>query len=176
MQKKKVTLDQYARVLEEHKEEVYDIAIKAWQMPILHGLITLAADHPGVQKMGRPIKDLIEQVRWWCREKFSEWGFTAEEVEYLDTMREEVQAKEGNSTLTVNSFESGALMGLILKEEEHTKPPLSGVYKQLVEIKKRIEKAEGVTKEFLPGGKLQVTDPAGIIITRDPYPWEVESN
>ena len=93
--KQEVTKEQYAQALDQHKDEVYHIALKGWQMPILHGLIALAADHPGVKKLGWPTKQLINQVRWWCREKFSEWGFSPEEVEYLDKMRENAQ---GNIT------------------------------------------------------------------------------
>ena len=92
--KKEVTREQYSEALLKHQDYIYQIAIKGWQIPILHGLITLAADHPSVKKLGWPTKQLITQVRWWCREKFKEWGFSPEEVEYLDKMREEVQAME----------------------------------------------------------------------------------
>lgn len=176
MEKKKVTIEQYSQVLNEHKDEVYDIPIKAWQVPILHGLITLAVGHPGIKGLSEAMQDLIEQARWWCREKFTEWGFTPEEVEYLDTMREKTQKKEGDYTLAVNAFEAGSIIGLILKEEEPKRAPLSGVYQQLVDIKKRIEEEGGVTKKILPGGMLQITDPDGNKIVREPYPWEIESN
>ena len=172
MEKKEVSIKRYSQVLNEHKEEVYDIAIGAWQVPILHGLITPLADDPSMKGLtGRAAKDLIEQIRWWCRQKFREWGFTPEEVEYLDTRREETRKKEGPYTLTVNACESGALMGLILEEGELKRGPLSDVYHQLVDIK------EGaVTKEVFPGGKLLITDSAGNIIIREPYPWEIASN
>jgi len=85
MEKKEVTIEQYAQVLDEHKHEVYDISIAAWQMPILHGLIVTAAGYPDSRETGGARKEFIAQIRWWCREKFAEWGFTPEEVEYLDT-------------------------------------------------------------------------------------------
>ena len=78
--------------------------------------------------------------------------------------------------LSVNSFESGVLMGLFEKEGDRIKKPLSSVWRQLIEIKKRIEKAEGVTKEFLPGGVLKITDPYGNTIIREPLSWEIEGN
>jgi len=87
-EKKVVTLEQYTQVLVQHKDEVHHIALQGWQIPILHGLIALAADHPGIKERGWPTKDLITQVRWWCRERYSEWGFSPEEVEYLDKMAE----------------------------------------------------------------------------------------
>lgn len=88
MEMKEVTLEDYARILGLHQDEVSQIDFLGWQIPILHGLIALAADHPDVEKLGCPTQKVIRQVRWWCRQKFSEWGFSPEEVEYLDTMRE----------------------------------------------------------------------------------------
>ena len=79
-------------------------------------------------------------------------------------------------TLTANVFELGFLMGLIEEQGESVKKPLSSIWKQLVEIKKGIEKAEGVTKEVLPGGMLKISDRDGNIITREPYSWEIEGN
>ena len=79
-------------------------------------------------------------------------------------------------TLTVNAFEGGVLMGLLEKEGDHVKKPLADVWKQLVAIKKEIEKAEGVTKEVLPGGLLKITDRDGNTIVREPYSWEIEGN
>lgn len=78
--------------------------------------------------------------------------------------------------LTANVFELGFLMGLIEEQGDPAKRPLSSVWKQLVEIKKEIEKAEGVTKEVLPGGMLKISDRDGNTIIRGPYSWEVEGN
>jgi len=86
---KLVTKEQYAQALEAHKNEEYHLVLKGWQVPILHGLIALAADHPGIKNLGWPTKQVISEVRWWCRQKFGMWGFTSEEVEYLDKIREE---------------------------------------------------------------------------------------
>jgi len=93
MKKKEVTWDRYSEVLLEHQDEIYYIAIRASETPILHGLIALAAAHPGVKKLGWPTKRFITQVRYWCRERFKEWGFSPEEAEYLDKMREDGQGK-----------------------------------------------------------------------------------
>ncbi|TET10079.1 hypothetical protein E3J84_04455, partial [Candidatus Aerophobetes bacterium] len=78
--------------------------------------------------------------------------------------------------LRVNAFEAGLLMGVIMQDEELIKHTLANVWKQLVEMKKEIEEAEGVKKEVLPGGMLQITDNDGNIIIRRPYPWEIEGN
>ena len=88
VEKKEVSPEDYSRILERHKDDVYNTSFLGWQLPILHGLIALAADHPDIEKTGWPTKAVIQQVRRWCRQKFCEWGFSPEEVEYLDTMRE----------------------------------------------------------------------------------------
>ena len=88
---KVVTPEQYVKALEKHQGEEYHLVIKGWQVPILHGLVALAADHPGIKAMGWPTHQVIGEVRSWCRQKFGMWGFSLEEVEYLDKMREKVQ-------------------------------------------------------------------------------------
>ena len=85
---KEVTKKQFAEALERHTSEEYHLVLKGWQVPILHGLIALAADHPGIKELGWPTKQVIGEVRSWCCQKFGMWGLTPEEVEYLDKMRE----------------------------------------------------------------------------------------
>lgn len=79
-------------------------------------------------------------------------------------------------TIRVNPFEAGVLMGMIEGAEERIKPALSGVRKQLVALKKDVEKAEGVVKTLLPNGMLEIIDNDGNIIIRPPYSWEIEDN
>lgn len=86
---KEVTPERFACILDKHKTEDYHLLLKGWQVPILHGLIALAADHPGIQELGSPTHGAIKIIRGWCKWVFSRWGFTPEEVEYLDKMREE---------------------------------------------------------------------------------------
>jgi len=83
---------------------------------------------------------------------------------------------ETRYTLSVSAFESGVLLGVITQQADHIRTLLSGVYKQLVDMKKEIEQAEGVTKEDLPGGMLKISDGDGNVIIRKPYPWEIEGN
>uniref|UniRef100_A0A6M3M8V6 Uncharacterized protein n=1 Tax=viral metagenome TaxID=1070528 RepID=A0A6M3M8V6_9ZZZZ len=79
-------------------------------------------------------------------------------------------------TITVNSYEAGVLMGMMEKEGETIKQPLSHVWQQLVRLKKAIEKADGVVKKILPNGMLELTDEDGNRIIRPPYSWEIEDN
>ncbi len=79
-------------------------------------------------------------------------------------------------TIHVNGFEGGVLMGLIMQANEDAHGALYDVWKQLVAIKKVIEEEAGVTKEILPGGMIRCTDKQGHVITREPFPDEVEGN
>ena len=79
-------------------------------------------------------------------------------------------------TIRLNPFEAGALMGLIMQAEDGVRQDLNGVWQQLVTHKKQTEQEAGVTKEALPGGLLRITDKAGNVIIRAPYPFEVEGN
>ncbi len=84
----RVTPGQFYDRLVPHKDEEYTITLKGWQVAVLHGLIALAAEHPGVKKMHGPAEQVINEVREWCKEKFKAWGFTQEEIDFLDRVRE----------------------------------------------------------------------------------------
>jgi len=84
--------------------------------------------------------------------------------------------KDIKFTLSVNAFEMGVLMSLIMQADKHTRDSLPDTWQQLVATKKQIERECGVRKEYLPGGKLKITDADGNVIIRPPYSWEVEGN
>ena len=98
MEMKEVSPDRYKEKLAENRECMYTLSLNAWQVPLLHGLVTLAADHPEVLKLGGFTREFIQELRRWCRRVFAEWGFSPEEIEYLDRMRVAIAApKEGNA-------------------------------------------------------------------------------
>jgi len=77
--------------------------------------------------------------------------------------------------IRLSYLEAGLLMAMLEKADQW-KPdePLYNLYKQLVSIKKQVEKAAGVKKELLPDGRIRSIDDAGNIIIRPPYKWEME--
>ena len=79
-------------------------------------------------------------------------------------------------TIQMNAFEAGVLMGIVESAEERIKPALSGVRRQLIAMKRDVEKANGVVKNLLPSGMLEITDQDGNRIIRAPYSWEIEGN
>ncbi len=93
---KEVTPQQFHDRFNPYKDKVYYLRLQGWEVAVLHGLISLVADHPGIKAMHGPTQQAIDHVRSWCNGKFGLWGFTPEEVEYLDKMRE-VKAGESSA-------------------------------------------------------------------------------
>ena len=79
-------------------------------------------------------------------------------------------------TIEVNAFEAGVLMGMIEGVEDRIKPSLKGVRAQFIVMKRDIEKGDGVVKNILPNGMLEIKDIDGNRIIRAPYSWEIEGN
>lgn len=78
--------------------------------------------------------------------------------------------------IKLNGYEMGLLTMVIMQSDEVSKRALKPVWDQLIAFKKQFEEEAGVTKEILPGGMLRISDKDGNVITRPPYPWEVEGN
>jgi len=67
-------------------------------------------------------------------------------------------------------------MGVIMQLDAKQRLALSGVWEQLVQLKKEAEEEAGVKREIIPGGLLKLTDKYGNEIIREPYPFEIEGN
>ena len=83
---------------------------------------------------------------------------------------------EGKYTLSISAFEMGVLMGAIAQAPPRVRDGLPDLWQQLVALRKQMEKDYKVTREYLPGGMVKLTDCDGNVIIREPYPWEVEGN
>lgn len=92
---KEVTPQQFHDRFLPYKNNVYYLRLQGWEVAILHGLISLVADHPNIKAMQGPTNQVIDHVRLWCSGKFGLWGFTPEEVEYLDEIRD---GKDGETS------------------------------------------------------------------------------
>ena len=92
---KEVTPQQFHDRFLPYKNNVYYLRLQGWEVAILHGLISLVADHPNIKAMQGPTNQVIDHVRLWCGGKFGLWGFTPEEVEYLDEIRD---GKDGETS------------------------------------------------------------------------------
>lgn len=78
----------FIEVLTPHMEADFIMPVKGWQVGFLHGMIALAMTHPDMKKLGN-VEAFGQQVRDWCKQTFLSMGFTSEEVEMLDKLREE---------------------------------------------------------------------------------------
>ncbi len=78
--------------------------------------------------------------------------------------------------IKLDGLECGVLMGVIMQLDAKQRQALSGVWEQLVQLKKKAEEEAGVKKEIIPGGMLKLTDKDGTVIIREPYPFEIEGN
>lgn len=74
--------------------------------------------------------------------------------------------------LRLSYFEAGILSGIIGSHPDRD-GTLRDVFEQLIDIKKQIEVAAGVTKELLPNGLLKIADTNGNVIIRVPHDWEL---
>lgn len=83
-----VSEEKFAERLWANARVDYVLPLNGWQVPIIHGLVALAADHPGVQSMSQDTQEAIRHVRDWCKAVFIDWGLSPGEAVYLDTMRE----------------------------------------------------------------------------------------
>jgi len=73
--------------------------------------------------------------------------------------------------ITMSVLESGFLLAK-LEEISAWDTPLAGIYWQLVEVKKGMEKDAGVKKTFMPNGMVHMKDRDGRIVVRELMYWE----
>lgn len=81
-----------------------------------------------------------------------------------------------NFTIRVNAFEAGVLISFIENLGPPERQSISGLRRQLIAIRKEIDKLTGVVKTLLPDGRLETIDADGNRFVRPPYSWEVEGN
>ena len=77
-------------------------------------------------------------------------------------------------SVEIDAFQGGILTGLIAGLDVNRRAALDSVFKQLIEMKKNIEEADGVTRILIGNNRVQLTDKDGTSIVRDLYPWEID--
>jgi hypothetical protein len=86
----------FVEAMKQQALRVYTYGFRPYEISLFHGLIALAADHPGIQDMSSYTHAQIYRFRKWCMEKWVEMGMTQEEAELLDRLRE---ASDGDSSV-----------------------------------------------------------------------------
>ena len=69
-------------------EKEFTLRLGAIELTVLHGLIAVAMDHPGVQELSGATLEIARKVREGCLMCFREMGFSHEEVFEIDMMRQ----------------------------------------------------------------------------------------
>lgn len=82
------TLCKLSRLLVADRAEPVMVRISQCDLLLLHGLVCLAAAHPGIQDMSPQSKEFIFSFREVCRKNWVELGLTEEEAEGLDRLQE----------------------------------------------------------------------------------------
>jgi len=73
-------------------------------------------------------------------------------------------------TIQINVFEAGVLVSTIW--QSNNRDSLKNVFKQLLEISKKLREEAGVKVEYLGNGRVKITDKDGNTIYREMYEWE----
>lgn len=83
-----ITPDRFIEGLARSQVKEVTLHLGAVELSVLHGLIALAMDHPGVQELSGPTLEIARKVREGCLDCFRKMGFSDEEVLEIDTMRQ----------------------------------------------------------------------------------------
>ena len=80
----------FVEVLKSKGNDTYTLELTGCQVGILHGLVTLAMDHPSMQKMSQATHQAARELRDWCKGVWVKMGLSEEETDLLDRLREEL--------------------------------------------------------------------------------------
>lgn len=75
---------------------LYTLELDGWEVPVLHGLVVLASKHPELKTGHLMSNRVIAEVRGWCKQVFKTWGYSPEEIEYLDKRKVEAPPEADN--------------------------------------------------------------------------------
>jgi len=87
------TLDleqRFLQILQSKGNDTYTLELTGSESSILHGLLTIAMDHPNMQKMGQVSYLVTSMLRQWCKGVWVNMGLSEEEADLLDQLRGEL--------------------------------------------------------------------------------------
>lgn len=79
----------YSAALTGSKDSVYTLQLSAFEVGLLHGILSSVASVPEIQQM-YCVPELIGKIRGWCKETWMSMGVSAEDAEILDNLKAEI--------------------------------------------------------------------------------------
>lgn len=95
----KYLLEKQAMILSKHSETVIKHEITGVELWLIHSLVCLAAEHPGVKDLSEQAHKIIRDFRDFCQKVWVDQGLTPEEARKLDELREEYPEEERDGEL-----------------------------------------------------------------------------
>lgn len=83
--KNPVSPQHYADVAAPHLKEKVILPLESWEVGLLHGMIRLALADPGAIFLSGTSRLAIQRWRDFCLTVITSWGFSPEEVAWLDS-------------------------------------------------------------------------------------------
>jgi hypothetical protein len=84
--KKPVTPQHFIEISQPHMKEQVILPLEGWEVGLLHGIIRIALAHPGTQNLSNTSHLAIARWREFCLTVIGSWGFTPDEVAWLDSV------------------------------------------------------------------------------------------
>ena len=80
----------FLEVLKSRGNDIFTLQLRGGEVDILHRLVALAMDHPGIQGMSQDTHQAARRFRDWCQEVWVKMGLSEEDATLLDQLREEL--------------------------------------------------------------------------------------
>ena len=80
----------FLQVLKSKGNDTYTLELTGSEATNLHCLVTLATDHPIMQKMEQGTHCVADKIRQWCKGVWVNMGISEEESDFLDQLREQI--------------------------------------------------------------------------------------
>lgn len=92
-------LEKQVMLLSKHSYTVIDYKFTGVELWLIHGLVCLAAEHPGIKNLCDQSQKIIREFRDFCQKVWVDQGMTPQEARKLDELREEYAEEKGDQEL-----------------------------------------------------------------------------
>jgi hypothetical protein len=79
-----VSMERYEQISRPHLKDDCNLSLKGWQVPLLHGVILMAERAFAIKSLSPLSQAAIKYWSGWCLDTMEGWGFTREELAWLN--------------------------------------------------------------------------------------------